>query len=202
MPARQSGEHESDKTIPFGYFGFSSVEYAAKRQLMRNAMHSLNDNMPATVNLNDWWTDDDGTSWPPCLAGLIKTRRHRTRLRERATAIGSPQLVAYALHWAHRTRPIVSLDVLKQTLDHMEEGGYDFTETLGLKARATRQERFTLPPAYIASAAVAPLAKVYRFPGREVEPSVPHRTPQSISCDRMQHSRAGGSEATKGNRAG
>ncbi|MFC7518325.1 hypothetical protein ACFQUU_25260 [Herbaspirillum sp. GCM10030257] len=146
--------------------------------------------MPSTMNSTGWWTDDDGTSWPPSLAGLIKTRRHRTRLRERATVIGSPQLVAYALHFAHLTRPVISLGVLKETLDRMEEGGYDFTEALDLQAKAPRQERLPLSPLDIATAEVAPLAKVYRFPVREVESSVPFRTPQSISYGRVQQSLA------------
>lgn len=153
-------------------------------------MHPLNDNMSATENSTDWWTDDDGTLWPPCLAGLIKTWQHRTRLRERATAIGSPQLVAYALHCSHRKKPIISLGILKQTLDHMEEGGYDFTEALGLQAKAPRQERFTLSTADIATTAVAPLAKVYRFPVREVAPSVPLRTSEFASYGRVQQSLA------------
>lgn len=190
MSSPKPCEHESDKTIPFGYFEISGFEYAVIQQLLWNVMHPLNDKMSATVNSTGWWADDDGTSWPPWLAGLIKTRQHRTRLRERATSIGSPQLVAYALHCAHRTRPIISLDILKQTLDHMEEGGYDFTEALGLQAKAPRQKRFALSTADVANAAVAPATTVYRFLAHQVEPSVPLRTSEFASYGRVQQSLA------------
>lgn len=151
-------------------------------------MRPLNDPTPAFLDVTDWWTDDEGNVWPPCLANLLKSQRHRVRLRERAATIATPQLIAYALHYAHQTKPIISLEVLKETFDQMGKGGYNFTAAIKAQVAATRQERLRLSPADIPVDATVPLAKVYQFPIRENESTVPIRQTSSVPNSKLKHS--------------
>jgi hypothetical protein len=153
-------------------------------------MRPLNDPAPALLDLTDWWTDDEGTLWPPCLATLLKSQRHRARLRERAASIANPQLIAYALHYAHQTKPIISLEVLKESFDQMGKGGYIFSAAIKAQAAATSRERLHLSPTYIPGDMAAPLAKVYQFPIRETESSDPLRQTSSVPNHKLRQSHA------------
>ncbi|KRB72344.1 hypothetical protein [Noviherbaspirillum sp. Root189] len=151
-------------------------------------MQPLNENTPSIFDSSLWWVDDDGTWWPLCLTNLVNSKRLRMRSRERASAITDPQLIAHTLHCAHLKTPILTLADLKQILDEMEQGGCDFTEAIDLQAMFIRQEHPPLSPTDVVTAAVAPLARVYRFPARGVGPSRPIRTTHSVSYERVQRS--------------
>lgn len=79
-------------------------------------------------------------------------------------------MIAYALHYARMKTPIFTLVDFKQILDEMEQGGHDFTEAIDLQAMLIRQEHPPVSPTDVVTAAVALLARVYRFRARGVSP--------------------------------
>lgn len=151
-------------------------------------MQPLNENMPSISDARFWRIDNDGTWWTPCLTNLVNSKRLRMWLCEPTSPIASRRLIAYPLHYAHMKTPFFALVDLKQILDEMEQGGYDFTEAIDLQAMLIRQEHPPVSPTDVVTAAVATLAEVYRFPARGVNPSRPIRTTHSISYERVQRS--------------
>lgn len=114
-----------------------------------------------------WWTNDDGTSWPPFLLKIITTSALRTRLRERAAEIVEPSLVASALEIEHRANPIVTIGLLKQAFERIGSDDYDFS--------AAREAQTSV----CAAGAIAPKSKsgkVLPFPNCSKAPLTAQRS--------------------------